>query len=191
MASTPHTPTEVVDLTLMRAQKGDAAACRTLVHRHQRRVTGQLRAMLVPVGRGAMVEDLAQETFLRAFRALPRFRGDGRASLGTWLVTIATRVALNELRRRPPRIEQLDTVAESVREPCHDSADRHASADAIERAVAGLSPAYRGAFLLRELHGLDYAEIATVLQIDVGTVKSRLSRARVRLRAALSEVHHG
>jgi len=182
---------EVEDLVLKRAQQGDAAACRTLVLRHQRRVFGQLRAMLAPVGRAGMVEDLAQETFLRAFRALPRFQGDGRARLGTWLATIATRVALNELRRRPPRIECLDTVTESVHGHDEAVADRQASAQAIERAVAELSPTYRGAFLLRELHGLDYAEIADTLSIDIGTVKSRLSRARARLREALAEVHDG
>jgi RNA polymerase sigma-70 factor, ECF subfamily len=185
---------EVDDLVVLRAQQGDAGACRALVRAHQRRVLGQLRAMLVPVGRGGLVEDLAQETFLRAFRALPRFRGDGRASLATWLVTIATRVALNELRRRPPHIEPIDTVTESVRsaETARASeaavVDRHASAQAIERAIADLPPAFRGAFLLRELHGLDYGEIAEVLEIDVGTVKSRLSRARARLRLALAEV---
>lgn len=186
---------------LRRAQEGEAAACRALVSRHQRRVVGQLRAMLVPAGRGGLVEDLAQETFLRAFRALPRFEGHGPASLATWLVTIATRVALNELRRRSPRVELLDTVTESVRTGDaatfdrnmveRDMVERHGTAQAIERAVAELSPAYRGAFLLRELHGLDYAEIAEVLEIDVGTVKSRLSRARARLREALSEVHDG
>ncbi|MCH9683614.1 MAG: sigma-70 family RNA polymerase sigma factor [Deltaproteobacteria bacterium] len=182
---------EVEDLVLHRAQRGDSAACRALVLRHQRRVVGQLRAMLVPAGRGLLVEDLAQETFLRAFRALPRFRGNGPASLGTWLVTIATRVALNELRRRSTRTECLDTVTESMQTHGAAVAERHASATAIEQAVADLSPAYRGAFLLREVHGLDYAEIAEVLEIDVGTVKSRLSRARANLRKALAEVHDG
>jgi RNA polymerase sigma-70 factor, ECF subfamily len=182
---------EVEDLVLLRAQQGDAAACRALVQTHQRRVSGQLRAMLTPVGRGGLVEDLAQETFLRAFRALPRFRGDGRASLSTWLVTIATRVALNELRRRPPHTECLDTVTESVRTGEAAVVERHAFAQAIERAIADLPPAYRGAFLLRELHGLDYGEIAEVLEVDVGTVKSRLSRARAKLRLALAEVHDG
>lgn len=190
MTSTPE-PHEIEDLVLLRAQQGDAAACRALVLRHQRRVLGQLRAMLIPADRGGLVEDLAQETFLRAFRALPRFRGDGRASLATWLVTIATRVALNELRRRPPRLETLDTVTESVKTGEAAVVERHASGQAIERAVADLSPVYRGAFLLRELHGLDYGEIAEVLEIDVGTVKSRLSRARAKLRQALAEVQHG
>ncbi len=182
---------EVDDLLILRAQRGDAAACRALVQMHQRRVMGQLRAMLAPVGRGALVEDLAQETFLRAFRALSRFRGDGRASMATWLVTIATRVALNELRRRPPPLEYFDTVTESVRNSGTAVVERHASAQAIERAIADLAPAFRGAFLLRELHGLDYGEIAEVLEIDVGTVKSRLSRARAKLRLALAEVHDG
>lgn len=184
-------PRESEDLVILRAQQGDAAACRILVKTHQRRVMGQLRAMLAPVGRGGLVEDLAQETFLRAFRALPRFRGDGRASFATWLVTIATRVALNELRRRPPPVEYLDTVTESVRTGGAAVAERHASAEAIDRAVADLPPAFRGAFLLRELHGLDYGEIAEVMEVDVGTVKSRLSRARAKLRLALAEVRNG
>lgn len=194
MGPTRSPAREIDDLVVLRAQQGDAAACRVLVRAHQRRVLGQLRAMLAPVGRGGLVEDLAQETFLRAFRALPRFRGDGRASMATWLVTIATRVALNELRRRPPPTECLDTVTESGRaiEAVRTSeaavVERHASAQAIERAIADLPPAFRGAFLLRELHGLDYGEIAEVLEIDVGTVKSRLSRARARLREALAEV---
>jgi RNA polymerase sigma-70 factor, ECF subfamily len=191
MDPAPSQRREAEDLVILRAQQGDAAACRALVQTHQRRVLGQLRAMLAPAGRGGLVEDLAQETFLRAFRALPRFRGDGRASLATWLVTIATRVALNELRRRPPHTEYLDTITESVRTGEAAVVERHAFAQAIERAIADLPPAYRGAFLLRELHGLDYGEIAEVLEIDVGTVKSRLSRARAKLRQVLAEVHHG
>jgi len=60
---------------------------------------------------------------------------------------------------------------------------------AIERAVNALAPEYRAAFLLREVHGLDYEAIAAALQIDLGTVKSRLGRARAALRAALAEIH--
>jgi RNA polymerase sigma-70 factor, ECF subfamily len=173
------------DDTLARAQRGDRAACRDLVRRHERRVMGQLRAILVPAGRAAVVEDLAQETFLRAFRALPRFVGDGRARLSTWLATIATRVALNELRRRRPRAVELDTVAETLSSGRAQDRPDAAVDRAIEQAIADLPPAFRGAFLLRELHGLDYAEIAELCEVDLGTVKSRLSRARARLREAL------
>lgn len=174
------------DDMLVRAQRGDRSACRELVRRHERRVVGQLRAILVPAGRAAVVEDLAQETFLRAFRALPRFVGDGRARLSTWLVTIATRVALNELRRRRPRAVELDTIAETIQSGRPQDRPDAAVDRAIERAIADLPPAFRGAFLLRELHGLDYAEIAELCEVDLGTVKSRLSRARARLRDALA-----
>ena len=146
---------------------------------------GQLRAILVPAGRAAVVEDLAQETFLRAFRALPRVVGDGPARLSTWLATIATRVALNELRRRRPRAVELDTVAETLQSGRPQDRPDAAVDRAIEQAIADLPPAFRGAFLLRELHGLDYAEIAELCEVDLGTVKSRLSRARARLREAL------
>lgn len=171
---------------LRRARTGERGACRALVERHRRRVFGRLSAILGPVGRTALVEDLAQETFLRAFRALDRFELRGPASMRTWLATIATRVALNELRRRPLGDVELDTVAERFVAPTQSPA--RTTADAIARAVASLSPTYRGAFLLREVEGLDYAEIAEVLQVDLGTVKSRLSRARANLRRALAEV---
>ena len=165
------------------AKRGDRAACRALVQRHQRRVFGTLRAIVGPAGRAGVVEDLAQETFLRVFRALPRFDGDGAAKFSTWLGTIATRVALNELRRRRPPTVVLDTVAEQLPSGIGTATP---IAAAIERAIEGLSPTYRGAFVLRELHGLEYAEIARVLEVDLGTVKSRLSRARALLREALA-----
>ena len=182
MSTASPTTAEHDAQTLARAKAGDAAACRALVRQHQRKVFGTLRAVLGPAGRTTAVEDLAQETFLRAFRALPRFDGDGPAKLSTWLGTIATRVALNELRRHRPPLVELDTVEDDLpgRRPSMTPV-----AAAIERAIEGLSPTYRGAFVLRELHGLDYTEIAEVLEVDLGTVKSRLSRARANLRRTL------
>ena len=170
-----------------RATAGDAAACRTLVELHERAVFSQLRAILGPSGRGAAVEDLAQDTFLRAFRALPRYASDGRAKFSTWLVTIATRLALNEVRRRAWVVQPVDTVTDDFA-GTHDPAKQsNMIGRGVAAAVESLSPPLRAAFLLREIHGLDYAEIAEVLEIDLGTVKSRLSRARLRLREALTE----
>jgi RNA polymerase sigma-70 factor (ECF subfamily) len=181
-------PSAAIDSdVLAAAQRGDAGACRAIVRTHERRVAGQLRAMLSPTGRAGLVEDLAQEVFLRAFRALPRFEPHGPASLATWLVTIATRVALNELRRSRPQFRGLDTVTESVGLPGSTGQPVGPVGRAIERAIADLPAVYRGAFLLRELHGLDYAEIASLCEVDLGTVKSRLSRARAKLRRALRE----
>jgi RNA polymerase sigma-70 factor, ECF subfamily len=145
--------------------------------------------MLAPVGRGAAVEDLAQETFLRAFRALDRFEGTERG-FRAWLLTIAPRLALNELARVRVPAAEVDTVRERWAATRSDDPE-HATpwvARAIEEAIADLPDGFRAAFLLREVQDLDYAEIAQMLDIDVGTVKSRLSRARARLRRALEEV---
>src|SRR5688572_18877014 len=170
---------------LARAKAGDEAACRALVTAHQQRIFAQLAGMLRPVGRVALVEDLAQETFIRAFRALPRFEGPPN-KMRAWLLTIATRVALNELRRRPAATSDLDVAASE--EALHVAQSSSVIGRGLEDAVRDLPDVYRAAFLLRELHGLDYAEIAEILEVDLGTVKSRLSRARARLRAVLRQV---
>src|SRR5690349_21305814 len=93
-------PPELDELTLARAQRGDEASCRSMVGRYQGPVFAMLGRRL---GSDGLVEDLAQETFLRVFRALPGFRPAGRARLSSWILTIATRLALDELRRRRPR----------------------------------------------------------------------------------------
>jgi RNA polymerase sigma-70 factor (ECF subfamily) len=180
---------ELDELTLARAQRGDAAAARALVACYQRAVFALLGRMLRPRA-GDRVEDLAQETFLRVFRALPGFRVAGPARLSTWILTIATRLALDELAKRAPL-----PVAEPPPLPGGPRADveleRRAIGDAIQRAVAALGADHQAVFLLREVHELEYEEIARALEVDVGTVKSRLSRARAALRQSLAEVHHG
>ncbi|MDB4965118.1 MAG: putative polymerase ECF-type sigma factor [Myxococcales bacterium] len=178
---------ELDELTLKRAQRGEAAACTALVKRYQRPVFAVVSRMLSPSGRRAAVEDVAQETFLRVFRALPSFNLTGGAKLSTWILTIATRVTLNELRKRAATGESLDELAAP---PLGAPVELRALGRAIERAVGGLAPEYRAAFVLREFHELSYEEIARALDVDVGTVKSRLSRARAALKSALAEVHH-
>src|SRR5687768_15947133 len=103
----PGRAPELDELTLVRAQRGEDAACRALVTRYQRDVFALLSRLLGPAGMRGLVEDLAQETFLRAFRALPGFDRGGPARLSSWLLTIATRLALDELRRRRPHAEPL------------------------------------------------------------------------------------
>lgn len=180
-------PREELDqLTLARAQRGDGAACRALVSRYQRPVFALLGRMLAPRG-GDRVEDLAQETFLRVFRALPGFRVAGEARVSTWILTIATRLALDEIARAPRPIT--DEKLEIASGPRGDlELERRALGDAIRHAVSALGPDHRAVFLLREIHELEYDEIARALEIDLGTVKSRLSRARAALKKALSEV---
>jgi RNA polymerase sigma-70 factor (ECF subfamily) len=184
---------ELDELTLVRAQRGEDAACRELVSTYQRRVFALLGRMLGPSGRAALVEDLAQETFLRGFRALPMFERGGPARLSTWLLTIATRLALDELKKAAPRLVPIDAIVHGVpdtRGGADAATERRALSTQLARAIAALSPEQRATFLLRELHELSTEEVATALEVDVGTVKSRLSRAKQALRAALAEVHH-
>lgn len=179
--------TELDDATLRRAMRGDAGACREVVEAYQDRVFALVSRMLAGRGR-ATVEDIAQETFLAVFRQLPRFEPDGAAKLSTWILTIAARRAIDELRRqRPALLVDRERAGDAHAD---DRAVRRELAAAIETALRELSPELRAAFLLREYHGLEYAEIARALAIDLGTVKSRLSRARARLRQLLAEVGH-
>ena len=176
---------ELDELTLRRAQRGEAAAWRALVDRYQRPVFALISRMLGP-GRRGQVEDLAQETFLQVVRSLERFSHDGPARLSTWILTIAARRAVDHLRRR--ELPTADAERLVGGEGGAAALHRAQVGAAIQRAVADLSPEYRAAFLLREYHGLDYGEIATALRIDLGTVKSRLSRAAARVRGSLGEV---
>ena len=187
-AESPPARGELDDVTLARAQRGDRAAWQALVEHHQPAVFALL-GRLLGGGRRAQVEDLAQETFLAVFRQLAGFSPLGSARLSTWILTIASRRAIDELRRRPASASAAaDSAApaDGGSRP-DDSLARRRLARAIDRALAELAPEYRAAFLLRELHGLEYAEIARALDIDPGTVKSRLSRARAALRIALAE----
>lgn len=169
------------------ARRGDGAARRTLVVRYQRPVFALLGRMLCRVGQDQQVEDLAQETFLRVFEALPRYRPDGGARLSTWILTIATRLAIDLLRKRRPVLVDATTVPLTARGTTDGPVHRRQLATALRDAIADLAPPYRATLVLREYHELSYQEIATALDVDVGTVKSRLNRARRALRAELRD----
>jgi len=177
---------EIDDRTLRLAAAGDREASRALVEMYQVRVFSLASRMLAGRGR-ATVEDAAQDTFLEVFRRLAGFQTGGAAKLSTWILTIAARRAIDELRRqRPALLAELEAPGDARGD---DRAIRRELMAAIEGALRDLSPELRAAFLLREYHDLEYAEIATALAIDLGTVKSRLSRARAALRERLAEVH--
>lgn len=186
------------DLTLARARAGDQRAQAALIERYQRPVFSLLWRMVGP--QASLVEDLAQDTFLRVLRALPGFDPLGGARLITWILTIATRLALDHLRSLHTRSD-LDVRGEHAAVPGavpvalprpDQDAQRRALAVALVRAVDALAPPFRAAFLLREVQGLSYKEVSEALDIDVGTVKSRLARARAVLQRALAEMQgHG
>jgi len=159
--------------TLARARAGDPRAFRALYEHHADAVYAFLRRMLP---HGAAAEDALQDAFLRVLRALPGFDPHGPARLSTWIFTIARRVALTALARPAPPAPE---AAAAAPEP--------ELRLALEAAVAALPEVLRSTFVLREGCDLSYEEVAAVEEIDVGTVKSRLHRARAALQAALAE----
>jgi RNA polymerase sigma-70 factor (ECF subfamily) len=156
------------------------------VHAVCRRVTGS----------ASDADDAAQEAMLAIVRGLPRF--DGRSAFSTWVHRVATNASLDELRRRNRRPGPLRTVPGEGsseggigREPKDETAERRVDgvADrlAIDEAIAQLPEEFRVAVVLRDVGDLDYGEIAAVLGVPVGTVKSRIARGRGLLVRSLSE----
>ena len=177
---------ELDDTTLARASRGEEAACTRFVAVYERRVFAVI-GRIVGVQGEARVEDLAQDTFVRALHALERFSPTGPAKLSTWLLTIASRVALNELRRKRPPTASLVAADEIV------APDDHARWDArrtLQVAIEGLTAEQRAVLVLHDLHGLTDSEVAGALDLQIPAVKSRLVRARARLRKALTEHEH-
>lgn len=162
-----------------RARAGDDLAFRWLLERYRDRVV-RLAAHIL---RGAAdAEDVAQVAFLQAFRGIGRYRGDG--SFYTWLYHIVVRVCLDQRRLARWRRETLVSPPET---PVVDAdLDRHIL---VETLLDRLSPTVRAALVLHELEGLEYAEVAVVLGIPVGTVRSRIHAARQQFRSLWCEAN--
>ena len=142
-------------------------------------------------------EDVLQETFLKAFRAIDRF--DGRSSLSTWLYRIATNEALMKLRKKNPEFISIEEPYTEVEDPDQEPLqivdwccipeselmNEEAMAE-LDRAVENLPASLRLAFLLRDIEHLSTREAAEVLEVSETALKTRLSRARLRLRQSLS-----
>ena len=180
------------DLDLVgRSRQGDLAAFNCLVERYQ---TGVYNLCLRLMGSQAPAEDAAQEAFIAAYKNLERFHG---GSFRAWLFRIAANACYDEMRRRKARpASSLDrTAAEGGRpfEPPDASAtmEEHAAnvelREALESALRTLPEGQRLAVILCDVQGFDYAEIAVAMNVSLGTVKSRINRARTRLRTMLME----
>ena len=189
-----HLPAEPSDEDLMaRVVAGSEAAFAALVNRYSQRV---LNTIYRYVGDRQRAEDIAQEVFLRVFIHRGRYRPGGKFS--AWLFTIAVNLSKNEIRSRirhrgVTSLERLQEISgdaelaliERDRPPDRVVEDGELSA-AVSRAVAKLPPAYREAVVFRDLGGLSYEEIASVLKIPGGTVRSRINRARHLLKKSLA-----
>ncbi len=165
------------------ARSGDANAMDALLRRHYDRVHAVCRRI---AGSTRDADDAAQEAMIRVVRNLDKF--DGRSTFGTWVYRIATNTALDELRRRKRR-PQLHMVGDDdddgPRETADPLADRQVDAVAdriaIDEALGDLPEEFRAPVVMRDVGDLDYAEIASALDIPIGTVKSRIARGRKML----------
>ena len=167
------------------AAGGDIAALEALYRRHVGRVHGVIVRLVG--GQGARAEDLTQETFVRAWQALPGFRFE--SALGTWLHRLAVTTALMELRsqRARPRLDgDGDSVLESVGVADSAGYSTALSMD-LERAVASLPPRARAVLVLHDVEGWKHEEIARELDMAVGSSKAQLHRARQLLRGRLGD----
>ena len=171
---------------------GNQDACAALVDQYARMVgTVIWRA----TGDAGVIEDLAQETFLRVFKALPYF--DARAKLSTWIYTIAHRVAIDHLRtagrwREEPLDADGDDVRSSATEPVDSGLDpeaalsRDEAARLVRAALAELPDKYRVPLVYASIDGIDYPTIAAMLNVPIGTVKTLIFRAKRLLRERLA-----
>ena len=177
--------TEQLDQELVRrVQRGDTAAFDLLVRKYQHRIAALIGRYIAD---WSEVQDVAQETFIRAYRAIGNFRGD--AQFYTWLHRIAVNTAKNHLvahKRRPPTddidVEDAEQFDAGIRLRDGDTPERELMRQQLEqtvmRAVEALPEELRLAITLREVDGLSYEEIAERMGCPIGTVRSRIFRAR-------------
>ena len=165
------------------AKRRDHQAFALIVNAHQER----LNALVYHIVQDPeATQDVVQDALLRAYRALPQFRGE--AALGTWLYRIAFTASMDHLRRQGRRrelIRQDPWPADAAVQ--HDDAERAGMQDVIAQGLSALPADQRLTLLLVDREDLTYREVATIMGVSPGTVCSRLQRAREKLRVALSE----
>ncbi len=186
--------TELVE----RARGGDFDSFAVLVTGSEGKIYAHLLRLM---GNAEDARDLLQETYLSAYRHLDSFKGD--SAFGTWAYRIATNLALMRLRKKNPETVNLD----EIRLPTHQEIQSRSISDwaidpkeavlrkevrlQLDRAIRSLPPLYRAVVTLRDVEGLSTAETAAALDISEGAVKTRLHRARLFLREALSPYFEG
>jgi RNA polymerase sigma-70 factor, ECF subfamily len=179
------------------ARDGDRAALEVLLRRHHDRIHLLCRRLCTDRGDA---EDATQEALVAIVRGLARY--DGRATFSTWAHRVATNACLDQLRRRSRRplpadssaVDHIDDPAVPGRPAAHgsvpeDGAIAAESRSRLSRALADLPETFRVPVVLRDVADLDYAQIAELLDLPPGTVRSRIARGRARLAAALPELH--
>ncbi len=177
----------VSDVELARAAAaGDSAAFEKLYEQHRRRVYSLCLRML---GNVSQAEDLTQEVFLQVFKKIGSFRGD--SAFTTWLHRLTVNQVLMHLRRRGVKLEHTSEEGDftDVVETPLQSTRRISMVDrlALEKAISELPPGYRTVFVLHDVEGYEHEEVSDLLGVTVGTSKSQLHKARMRLRELLNK----
>ena len=196
MSASYNTPEE--DALIKRAADGDQEAFEAIFRTYERLIYNSVKAR---IGNENDSLDIAQDVFIKIWRYIATYRGDCRFS--TWIYRICTNACLDFLRR--DRVwaasalpSYIDKAGDEVTvEPCDNSTSSSPEAFAVQRetsnnvrsAIDRLSPEQREIILLRDIEGYGYEEISSMLNLGIGTVKSRISRARLHLKELLSDVY--
>jgi RNA polymerase sigma-70 factor (ECF subfamily) len=174
-------PTDALRPLLDAAREGDDRAVRELVRSTQPAVWRLCTAL----GSTGEVDDLVQETYLRAFRSLPSYRGE--APVQAWLLSIARHVCADHVRKRTRQRRLVDRItrAQAVEQSLPDVTT--GAGEALDQFVHALSPERQEAFVLTQIVGLSYEEAADVVGCPIGTIRSRVARARADLLEAIRD----
>ncbi len=178
----PKQTAKDIDYALIRAiQGGDMVAFNTMVDRYKKRLMNVIGRMLSSTEEA---EDVVQETFVRVYQHRQSF--NFQHCFSTWIYTIALNLARNELRKRKKfKFLEISEMQGNEAEIAVDPELPSSFPKALERAIKGLPEKYRSAFILRDVQEMPYNEVAVVLDVPLGTVKSRVNRARQMLRENL------
>lgn len=168
---------------ITRSRAGDLEAYDHLVGAHQDRI---YHVAFRITGNREDAWDAAQDAFVRAYQGLRSFRGE--AGFGTWLHRIAVNAALDIVRRRPRTVSSDPDPQWTAPDDPADQAVRADVQRRVQSAIAALPPEQRTAVALRDLQGCSYEEIARILQVPLGTVRSRIARGREALRGHLADL---
>lgn len=178
------------DLKLVQlVMNGNDRAFATIVSRYERQIARTIKGML---GETDLAEDVGQETFIRFYRSIKKYRGD--AALGTYLTRIAINLSLNELNKQKRTLSLFfkrdqDEVMFDIPEPT-DKFEETEVKEMVDKALQQLDPGFRSVIVLRLLEGYSTKETAEILELPLGTVLSRLSRAQKSLAKILKPLMH-
>ncbi len=180
-------------LLVKQSQQGNTRAFEQLITMYQDRVYAMSYQL---TGNRADAEDLAQNVFIKAYRSLPTFRNE--ADFGTWLYRITVNLSINEKRKKKPDVYldnpvqtqdgEMPRMVVSDTESPEEAYEKKEFRDMIREALGELSTEHRAVLVLREMQGYSYDEIAVMLDCSLGTIKSRINRARLTLKKEITRL---